>query len=40
MERAEWLKEMRRKAEILYNHGIEGFGTDAEAARHRDETSP
>ncbi len=31
MDRMEWLKEMRRKAEILYNHGVEGFGADEEA---------
>jgi SAM-dependent methyltransferase len=30
---------MREKAEILYNYGVEGFKTDEEAAKGRDETT-
>ena len=37
MERGEWLRQMREKAEIMYDYGVEkyGFATDVEAARHR-----
>jgi 2-polyprenyl-3-methyl-5-hydroxy-6-metoxy-1,4-benzoquinol methylase len=41
MEREEWLKQMREKAEILYNYVTEkrGFETDEDAAKRRDETT-
>jgi cyclopropane fatty-acyl-phospholipid synthase-like methyltransferase len=41
MERGEWLKQMRVKAEILYDYGVEnyGFETDEEAAKYRDKTA-
>lgn len=41
MERAEWLKQMREKAEILYNYGVDNwdFETDEEAAKHREDTT-
>ena len=41
MDRVEWLKQMRDKAETLYNYGVAewGFETDEEAAKSRDETT-
>ena len=41
MERTEWLKQMRDKAETLYNYVVKrwGFETDEEAVKSRDETT-
>ena len=41
MDRVVWLKQMRVKAETLYNHGAErwGYETDKVAAKSRDETT-
>jgi 2-polyprenyl-3-methyl-5-hydroxy-6-metoxy-1,4-benzoquinol methylase len=41
MERAEWLKQMREKAEILYDYeyNAEGLELDEGADNHRDETT-
>jgi cyclopropane fatty-acyl-phospholipid synthase-like methyltransferase len=41
MDRVEWLKQMRDKAEMLYDYGVErwGFDTDEKAAKSRDEST-